>query len=778
MASAVQTSVKREHAVVGQPLKRMEDPKFITGSGHFIDDISLPKMLHACFVRSAYAHARIGRIDVSKALMHPSVRLVLTAKDIAKEVDELPTLEFGDDSKATHRFPLALDEANFSGEAVAVVIAEDAASAEEGAELVEVEYDPLPPVVDAEKALERGSPKVHSYLPDNLAYRSETSAGDVKKAFAEADRIVKVRLEFPRLNAAPLELRDIVASYDPAGSFLTAWVASQSPHEMRDELASVLKLRETRVRVIVPDMGGGFGQKGFYPEYAVVCLASIKLGRPVKWIESRRENLLAATQGRGQKQQVEAAVTKDGMILGLKVKVICDGGAYSDWASSMPETTVAMAPGVYDIGAFYGEAVTAFTNKTPTGPYRGAGRPEATFLIERTVNVIAKELKLDPVKVRLKNYVPKTKFPYKSAGDMTYDSGDYEGNMKKALEVSKFEELRSFQREARARGKLVGIGVATYVEVCGFGSGYPQTASVTVTQQGGVIVNSGTNPHGQGHWTPFAQIVSDELGVDASDVLVQYGDTAALPWSTVTAGSRSATVGGTAVLLAARKVKEKMSKIAAKALGSTSEKVVFRDGKVFLEDHPGKRMPFETVAELAYQPRRLPPGMEPSLYEYTAFAPRGNVFPFGTHIAMVEVDRETGVTKVLKYVAVDDVGRVLNPLIVEGQVQGGVIQGIAQALLEQIVYDEDGQLLTSTLSEYLIPSIDSSPTMECYRTETPSPLNPLGLKGVGEAGTIAATPTVANAVEDALSPFGVTIESLPLTPSRVWSLMQPAGSGS
>jgi len=778
MVPTVQTSVKREQRVVGQPLKRMEDPKFITGSGHFIDDINLPRMLHACFVRSAYAHARIRGIDVSEALKHPSVKLALTAKDIVKEVAEVSTLESGEESKATHRFPLALDEANFAGEAVAVVIAEDAASAEEGADLVRVEYDPLPPVVDAEKALERGSPKVHSYLPDNLAYRSETSAGNVKKAFAEADRIVKVELAFPRLNAAPLEPRDIVASYDAAGNFLTAWVASQSPHEMRDELASVLKLQETRVRVIVPDMGGGFGQKGFYPEYAVVCLASMKLGRPVKWIESRRENLLAATQGRGQKQHVEAAVTKDGRILGLKVKVICDGGAYSDWSSSMPETTVAMAPGVYDIGAFYGEAVTAFTNKTPIGPYRGAARPEAAYLIERTVNVIARELKLDPMKVRLKNYVPRSKFPYRSAGGMTYDSGDYEGNMKRALEVSRFEELLSFQREARSRGRLVGIGVATYVEVCGFGTGYPQTASVTVTQQGSVIVNSGTNPHGQGHWTPFAQIVSDELGVDVDDVLVQYGDTAALPWSTVTAGSRSAVVGGTAVLMATRKVKEKMSRIAAKALGYTGEKIVFRDGEVFVEDHPEKRMPFEAVAESAYQPRRLPQGMDPSLYEYCAFAPPGNVFPFGTHVAMVEVDKETGATKVLKYVAVDDVGRVLNPLIVEGQVQGGVVQGISQALLEQIVYDEDGQLLTSTLSEYLIPSTDTSPMIECYRTETPSPLNPLGLKGVGEAGTIAATPTVANAVEDALSPFGVTVERLPLTPSYVWSLMQSKRSGS
>ncbi|MDA4124710.1 MAG: xanthine dehydrogenase family protein molybdopterin-binding subunit [Thaumarchaeota archaeon] len=772
MASAVQTSVKREPTVVGQPLKRMEDPKFITGSAHFLDDLVLPKMLRACFVRSAYAHARIKGIDATEALKHPSVRLVFTSKDIVKDVTEVGTLDWGEEAKATHRYPLALDEVNFAGEAVAVVIAEDAASAEEAAELVHVQYEPLTPVVDAEKALRRGSPKVHSYLADNLAYRTQASAGNVKKAFAEADHVVKLKLEFPRLNAAPMEPRDVIASYDPAADFLTVWVASQSPHEMRDDLASALKLQETRVRVIVPDMGGGFGQKGYYPEYAVVCLASMKLGRPVKWIESRRENFLAATHGRGQKQWVEAAVRKDGRILGLKVRVLCDGGAYSDWATTMPETTVAMAPGVCDIANFYGEGLTAFTNKTPIGPYRGAARPEATYLIERTVDVIARELKLDPVKVRLKNYVSKGKFPYKSAGDMTYDSGDYEGNLRKALEVSKFDELRSFQREARSRGRLVGIGLVTYVEVCGFGSNYPQTASVTVTQHGRVIVNSGTNPHGQGHWTPWAQIVSDELGVEVDDVLVQYGDTASLPWSTVTAGSRSATVGGTAVLMATRKVKDKMSRIAAKMLGTAPERVVFMDGKVFAEGRPGKRLTFATVAETAYSPKKLPPGMEPSLYEYSAFAPAGNVFPFGTHVVMVEVDRETGVTKVLKYVAVDDVGKVLNPLIVEGQVQGGALQGISQALLEQVVYDENGQLLTSTFSEYLIPSTDTAPMIECFRTETPSPLNPLGVKGVGEAGTIAATPAVANAVEDALSPFGARVEKLPLTPSYVWSLMR------
>jgi carbon-monoxide dehydrogenase large subunit len=658
------------------------------------------------------------------------------------------------------------------GEPIAAVFAEDAASAQEAAELVNIDYEPLPAVVDPEKALEEGSPRVHSYLKSNLAYYLENSSGNISKAFREADHVVKAKFEFPRLNAAPMEPRGIVASYDQAGGLLTAWVASQSPHETRDDLASVLGLQETRVRVIVPDMGGGFGQKEFYPEYAVVCFASIRLGKPLKWIESGTENLLAATQGRGQKQYVEAAVRKDGRILGLKVKVICDGGAYGGESISMPETTVAMSPGVYDIRAFYGEAITTFTNKAPIGAYRGASRPEAAYLIERTIEAISRKLKLDPIKLRQQNYVPSNRFPYKSAGGMVYDSGDYDGNMRKALEYSKYDELKAYQREARSSGRLVGIAAITCVEVCGFGPNYPQTASVTVTRQGGVIVSSGTSPHGQGHWTPFAQIVSEELGVDINDVLVRFGDTAALPWSTVTAGSRSAVVGGTAVLMATRKIKEKMSIIASKMLGSRSEKLVFSHGKIFAENSPRKSLTFGEVAKVAYQPKGLPRGMEPTLYEYCAYAPPENIFPFGTHIAMVEVDRETGRVEILKYVAVDDVGRVLNPMIVEGQVHGGVVQGLSQALLEQVVYDVDGQLTTATLSDYLIPSSNTTPTIECYRTETPSPANPMGLKGAGEVGAIAATPALVNAVQDAISQFNVTIENLPLTPSYVSSLMR------
>jgi carbon-monoxide dehydrogenase large subunit len=515
-----------------------------------------------------------------------------------------------------------------------------------------------------------------------------------------------------------------------------------------------------------------------YPEDIVVSLASIKLGKPIKWVETRMENLLATSHGRGQKQFIEAAVDSDGRIHGLKLKLVTDAGAYSiEGSVLLPEETIQMAPGAYDIAAFRGELFAVFTNKVPQDAYRGAGRPEAAYLIERTVNAIAASLRLDPVKVRLKNFIPRNKFPFKTAGDYVYDTGDYERNLLKALEFANYDALRADQRVARSEGRLVGIGMATYTEICGFGPNWAQTAAVTVTRTGQVIIHSGGSPHGQGHVTPFAQIVAGVLGVDVTSIAVHFGDTMSLPWGTITAGSRSAVVGGTAVLIAARRVKEKMSKIAAKKLGLKSDRMTFSNGKIYSQESTGKEIGFVELAKLAYRPKELPPGMEPTLFEYCAWAPPGNVFPFGTHIAVVEVDRQTGFVNILKYFAVDDVGRVLNPLIVEGQVQGGALQGIGQALLEKVIYDENGQLLTATLMDYLVPSSDSAPNIAWTRTETPSPLNPLGVKGVGEAGTIAATPAIVNAVEDALSPFDVRIREMPLSPEYVNSLLREAGRG-
>ncbi|MDG6902350.1 MAG: xanthine dehydrogenase family protein molybdopterin-binding subunit, partial [Nitrososphaerota archaeon] len=548
--ASVQTQLKRQQSLIGQPLKRVEDPRLLTGGGKFTDDLVFPHMLYAYFVRSVYAHARIVSVNASAATAHPGVKLVITGKDLGQDVGEMPGLAPWQHGKPTHRPVLAVDTVNFVGEPLGVVVADDPLAAEDAAEIVEVSYEPLPVVIDPVKAADPNSPKVHEDLADNIGYTASISNGNIKKAFHDADHVIKFEQEFPRLSAVPMEPRALVASFEEASQYLTVWLSTQDPHGAKEDLAGVLKLPSNRVRVISPDTGGGFGQKGsISPEHAAICLASMRAGKPVKWIDSRRDNLMSASHSRGQKQSVEAAVRKDGKILGLKAKVICDGGAYSDWAFSMPETTIGMAPGVYDIGAYQAEAITTFTNKPPIGAYRGAGRPEAAYLIERTVDVIARRLKLDPVKVRQKNYIPKSKFPYSSIGGNTYDSGNYEANLQKALEVSGYEKLRARQREAKSKGKLLGIGVATYVEVCGFGPSFPQTASVAVSNEGKVTVTVGTNPHGQGHATPFAQIAAEELGIQVSDVYVQYGDTSALPWGTITAGSRSAVVGGTAVLL-------------------------------------------------------------------------------------------------------------------------------------------------------------------------------------------------------------------------------------
>lgn len=774
MSSAVARAelLLEEARLLGRPLRREEDLRLMTGRGRYVGDIRLPGMLYAAFVRSPYARARILGLDAARALRLSGVRLVLTGSDVKQRTELLTTVE-GEGVKSTKRLALAADQVRYVGEPVALVVAEDPYLAQDAAELVEVSYHPLEPVVDPERALQPGAPRVHEELPDNIGYYVKLEKGDVEGAFREADHVIKLELVNQLVAPVPLEPRGVVASYDAGSGQLTIWLSTQSPHEAREELARILRLHESRVRVISPDVGGAFGSKiTVSPEEVAVALASITLGRPVKWEESRRENLIAGSHGRGQKQYVEAAVRADGRILGLRVKIIADAGAYAlEDSVLLPETTLRMCPGAYDIENFYGEAYAVFTNKVPQGAYRGAGRPEATYLIERTMNAIALRLKLDPAMVRLVNFVPREKFPYKSAGGFTYDSGDYEANLRRALEASGYQQLRELQARARAEGRLIGIGISTYVEICGFGPSYPQTAALAVLRSGQVVVHLGTNPHGQGHVTPFKQLVADELGIPMEDIAVYYGDTSLLPWSTVTAGSRSLPVGGSALLLAARKIKQKMARIAAHKLGVEDARMVFRDGKIFVEGDPSRSISFKEVAALAYNPRRLPKGMEPTLFAYAAFAPKNFTFPFGTHVCAVEVDPETGQIRLLKYVAVDDVGRVINPLIAEGQVHGGVAQGLGQALIEGFMYDEQGQPLSATLSDYLIPSAEMLPSFEWHTTQTPTDTNPLGAKGIGETGTIAATPAVVNAVEDALSHLGILIDRMPLTPDYIRSLL-------
>ncbi len=785
MATA-QVTVQKGQKLVGRPLKRTEDPKFITGSGSFLDDLRFPDMLHAAFVRSPHAHAKLLKVDVSPALALPRVVAAFTGRDIDGKVKNMPTVDSeggegggsGAEGKvATVRKALAVGEVNYVGEAVAVVFAETMYAAQDAAEAVEVEYEPLEAVVDVEAALKKGSPKVHAGFSDNIARHYVHRVGDLDAAFRKADVVVKVEMLNQRVHPVSLEPRGIAASYNEGEGLLTIWLSTQDPHNLRNSIADLLMTEDSSIRLIAPDTGGGFGGKAApYPEDVVVAYAAKKLLRPIKWEETRREHLMTMTHGRGQKQFSEIAVQKNGKILGYKIKILSDGGAYSDGTTTfLPELTDKMGTGVYDIPAYEAEIYSIFTNKVPHGAYRGAGRPEAAYLIERTMNVLATKLKLDPVKVRQVNYIKKEKFPFKTPGGYTYDSADYEMNLAKALQVSDYQKLRQQQREAKAAGRLFGIGICTWTEICGFAPGQPQTAAVTVLNDGGVVLTIGGHPHGQGHAISMIQLAADELSLDPKNFSVRHGDTDMLPWSTMTAGSRSAALTGAAILISSRKIREKMSKIAAHALNtSTSTKMVFSDGKIYPDGNPGRALTFREVAELAYNPEKIPEGMESTLFEYTAYAPPNYTFPFGTHLAVVEVDRETGVVSLLKYFAIDDCGKVLNPMLVEGQVHGGVVQGLGQAMLEDLVYDDNGQLLSSTLAEYLLPSADSVPEIVWARTETPTYANPMGVKGIGEAGTIAATPVIVNAVEDALSEYGVVVDKMPLRSDYVRSLIKGA----
>ena len=764
------------HSFLGKPLKRKEDLRHLTGTGTFVDDIKLPRTLYATLLRSPHANARIARIDANKARACPTVQLVLTASDLTDGIKSLPAARPSEKLQSPPRPALAVSSVKYVGQPVALLVGSDPFIAEDALDLIEVDYEPFPAVVDPEAAMEPNSPKVHQELRDNIAYHATLEGGDLETAFAKADHIFHFTLANQRVAAAALEPRGVVANYNPGEETLTVWTSTQAPYDVRTELAKLLNLPENRVRVIAPDVGGGFGSKiSLYPEEALVAFASVKLQKPVKWIESRRENFLATSHGRGQKHYVEVAVMEDGRILALKTRITADIGAYNTWETPyVPEMTLKMLVGCYNLEAYRGELLCLFTNKVNTDPYRGAGRPEATFIIERVVDLLARQLGLDSVEVRLRNFIPKDRFPYATLTGFTYDSGNYEKTLKTAVEKVHYDDWRKLQREARQKGRYLGIGFSSYVEICGFGPETFQAAQVQVLRSGKVIVNTSTSPHGQGHETPFAQIVSDELGIPVEDVIVQYGDTATLPWGLLTAGSRGAALGGSAVLLAVRRVREKMAAVAAKTLDVTPQELRFEAGQVRGTGAEGKTIEFARVARIAYDPRRLPPEIEPSLLGYAAFVPQNYTFPFGTHIVVLEVDVETGRVEVLKYVAVDDVGTELNPLIIDGQVHGGVLQGIGQSLYEGMVYNSDGQLLSPTFTEYSMPTAMEAPLIEPYRTHTPTPVNPLGSKGIGEVGAIAATPAIVNAIEDALSPLNVTITEMPATPELVHKLCAAA----
>jgi aerobic carbon-monoxide dehydrogenase large subunit len=775
--------------LVGSRIKRREDPRLIMGRATYVDDIQIPRMTYAAILRSPYAHARILSTNVDKAKALPGVVTVLTGADLqGKNVPCGWTLP---DMKVAPHPALAVGKVRYTGDAVAVVVAEERDIARDALDLIEVDYEPLPVVVDAEKAIQPGAPQLHEEVPRNTTFVWKVAGGDAEKAFREAEVVVKERIVNQRLIPNAIEPRGMVAQYNPGSGDLTLWTATQIPHLVRLLLSMVMGLPEQKIRVIAPEIGGGFGSKLYlYPEEVIVATLAKTTGRPVKWIEERRENYVATTHGRDHVQYVEVAAKRDGTITGLRVKCIANMGAYlSTFAPGIPTILFGlMLSGNYRIPNIFCEVTGVHTNTTLVDAYRGAGRPEATYLVERAVDLTARELGLDPAEVRRRNFVPANAFPHTTATGVTYDSGNYQPTLERALEIVGYQQLRQEQERLRKEGKYLGIGVTTYVEICGMapsqvlgavgaGAGGWESATVRVHPTGKVTVYSGASSHGQGHETAFAQIVGDGLGVPFEDVEVVHGDTAQVQFGIGTFGSRSAAVGGMAAVMSVNKIEEKAKKIAAFLLEAAEADLVFEGGQFFVKGTPGRGITIQQVALAAYVPHKYPTGLEPGLEATSFYDPSNFTWPFGSHVAVVEVDPETGIIKLRRYIAVDDCGRVINPLLVDGQIHGGLAQGIAQALFEEAVYDENGQLISGSLMDYAVPKADDLLNFELDRTETPSPVNALGVKGVGEAGTIASSAAIVNAVVDALAPFGVKHLDMPLKPERVWQAIQQAQAG-
>ncbi|MBM4264164.1 MAG: xanthine dehydrogenase family protein molybdopterin-binding subunit [Deltaproteobacteria bacterium] len=754
--------------LVGAKVKRREDPSLIRGVGEYVDDVKLPGILHAAILRSPHAHAKINRIAVGAARQLAGVVAVYTGAELKNRIGTLPTTADNPTLRIPDHRALAVDKTCYVGEPVAAVVAEDRYTARDGVDLIEVDYEPLPAVTDPEKALTAASPVIHAQWPDNLAFRWQQERGNVAGAFKQADKIVKQRLVHQRLAPIAMETRGVLANYSDTQG-LCVWTSTQIPHLVKGHLANLLKLPETRVRVIAPEVGGGFGSKlNVYAEEPLLAFLALELKRPVKWIEERRENIQATIHGRGQVGEVEAAVKKDGRVLALRYNVIADIGAYHQlFTPAIPPFTGLMLSGCYKIPAIGIAVRAAFTNKMSTDAYRGAGRPEATYVIERLMDRVARELKLDPVKVRQRNFPKPAEFPFKTATGLVYDSGNYELALSKALKLVGYDKLRAEQKRARGKGRYLGIGVSTYVEICAMGPGFWEYGKVDVKADGKVKVYSGASPHGQGQKTSFAQIVADQLGVDFDDVEVLHGDTGTVAKGMGTFGSRATAVGGIAIYHAAEEVKKKAQELAAQLLEAATEDVVFSDDKFIVKGVPRKGMTIQQIARQA-----AAANLASEISADSTFEPSNFTFPFGTHICVVEIEPETGQIEIKKYLAVDDCGKVINPLLADGQVQGGIAQGLGQALYEAVVYDDNGQLTTGSLMDYAVPRAADLPRFQLAHTETPTPVNPLGIKGIGEAGTIGSTPAVVSAVIDALAPLGVSHLDMPLTPQKIWRACQ------
>lgn len=769
---------------VGARIKRREDPRLIQGLAHYVDDIKLPDTLHVAILRSPYAHARINAIDTAAAQNLPGVKAVVTGDDIKDTIGGIPCAATDPEGfpgiKVPHHPVLATDKVRFVGEPIAAVAATDAYIARDALDLIEVDCDLLNAVNSADAALGEGAPILHEDWDDNMAFTWQIAGGDIDAAFAEADHIVSQRINHQRLVPNPIETRGVLAQYTRGKDQLTLWSSTQIPHLLRTQLSVMLGMAENRVRVIAPEVGGGFGCKlNVYAEEALIGHLAKQLDQPVKWIESRRENFLHTIHGRDQVGQVELAVKSDGAILGLKYTVTADVGAYYQLLTpAIPTLTGLMLCGSYTFQNVQMDLTAAFTNKMATDAYRGAGRPEATYLIERMIDIVAHDLDLDPLDVRRKNFIGKDAFPHETGTALAYDSGDYTAALDRALKMADYDALRQKQADLRARGRYLGIGFSTYVEICGMGpsaampAGGWESSTVRVDPTGKVTVLTGVSPHGQGQETTFAQLVADGLAVELEDIRIIHGDTDAVQYGIGTFGSRATAVGGTAMVHAMGKIKDKVIKIAAHLMESNPQDIVLEDGKYSVHGAPESGLTLAEIAQVAHVGVGLPPETEPGLAESHFFEPPNFTYPFGTHIAVVEVDADTGEVELQRYIAVDDCGNIINPLIVEGQVHGGIAQGVGQALYEEAIYDETGQMLTGSFMDYALPKAHDFPRFELDNTVTPSPVNPMGVKGVGEAGTIGSTPAIANAVIDALKPFGVRHIDLPLRPEKLWKLMQ------
>ncbi|MGW3953595.1 xanthine dehydrogenase family protein molybdopterin-binding subunit [Streptomyces sp. NPDC004752] len=776
---------------IGRSRLRKEDARLITGQTNWTDNIQVTGLLHLAVLRSPMAHARIGRIDVSPALDRPGVVAAFSGADLADGLGSLPCAwPVTEDIVLPGHPPIALDEVRYAGDPVAVVVARDRYAAADALEAIEVDYEPLEPVLDLEAALADDAPLVHADKGTNRSYVWPLATGEDFAAVRErAEVTLKRRYHQQRLIPNAMEPRAVVVTPLTASGEYTVYSATQIPHILRIMLATVTGVPEHKLRVIAPDVGGGFGSKlQVYGEEAIAVAVARRLGRPVKWTESRSEGYLATHHGRGMIQDVEVAATREGRLLGLKVDLIADMGAYLMLVTpGVPILGAFMYPAIYKMDAYEFTCTGVFTTRTPTDAYRGAGRPEATFAIERIMDELAAELGLDPVELRRRNWIRHEEFPYTTVAGLTYDSGDYEAATDKALALFGYDELRAEQRERNARGDTVrlGIGVSTFTEMCGlapsrvlrdlrYGAGGWEAASIRMLPTGKVEVVTGTSPHGQGHETCWSQIAADVLGVPFEDVEVVHGDTRSSPQGMDTYGSRSLAVGGEAVHRAATRVVDKARKVAAHLLEASERDLDFTDGVFCVKGSPEARRTIQEIALETFSSHDLPDGMEPTINAEYLVDPENFSYPHGTHLCAVEVDTETGATRIRSYVCVDDVGRVVNPMIVEGQVHGGLAQGIAQALYEEAVYDDEGNLVSGTMTDYLVPSAADLPDFVTARTETPATSNSMGVKGVGEAGTIASTPAVVNAVVDALRPFGVQDVRMPCTPERVWRAVRSA----